>query len=140
MFSRNKDGKAGRKDKPCAPTMISEDMTIIGAIDSEGEVMLDGRVEGEIASGRISVGQTGKITGSLSGEQVVVHGVVDGQIRGGEVTLSNTATVTGDIFHETLIVEPGAQVDGQCRPLSVLDEEDVPKLNLVASDGVAAKS
>jgi cytoskeletal protein CcmA (bactofilin family) len=140
MFSKNKDGKAGRKDKPCSPTIISEDMTITGAIDSEGEVMLDGCVEGEIASGRISVGQTGKIVGSLSAENVVVHGFVDGQIRGGEVTLSNTATVTGDIYHETLIVESGAQLDGQCRPLSALDVEGAPALNLVVSDGISAKS
>lgn len=140
MFSKSKDGKAGRKDKPCAPTIIGEDMTITGAIDSDGEVMLDGRVDGEIASGRINIGRTGKIAGSLSAEQIVVHGTVDGQIRGGEVTLSNTATVTGDIYHETLIVEPGAKLDGQCRPLTALDEEGAPAFNLVVSDGISAKS
>lgn len=140
MFLKNKGGKAGRNDKPYSPTIISEDMTITGAIDSEGEVMLDGRVDGEIASGRINVGQTGKIFGSLSAENVVVHGFVDGQIRGGEVTLSNTATVTGDIYHETLIVEPGAQLDGQCRPLSAHDEEGTQEINLVVSDGISAKS
>ena len=139
MFSKKKDGKVGRKDKPCSPTIISENMVVTGAIDSEGEVMIDGRIEGEVASGRISIGQTGKITGSLSAEHVVVHGFVDGQIRGGEVTLSNTARVIGDIYHETLIVEAGANLDGQCRPLSVLDVESNPALNLVVSDGIAAE-
>ncbi len=115
-------------------------MIVTGAIDSEGEVMLDGQVEGEVAGGRINVGATGKIVGSLSAEQIFIHGVVEGQIRGGEVTLSDTATVIGDVYHETLVVEPGAQFDGQCRPLSMLDEEDSPALNLVVSDGVAAKS
>ena len=137
---RNGATSGKRKNKIFAPTIISADMTVTGSISSDGKMLIDGAVDGDVASGRVDIGQAGKVAGVLSAETTMVHGRVEGVIRASDVTLTATAHVSGDIYHETLMVEPGAQVDGQCRPLSTLVDEESPDISLATSDGVAAKS
>lgn len=135
MFSKGK-AEGDRKRKPAAPTIISADLKVTGNLTSEGEVQIDGVIDGDVKSARLSVGQNGKIVGSVQAERALIRGRVEGQIRAQEVTLTRTAQVKGDIYHDTLSIEPGAQLDGHCRRLNSVEEGD-SNLNLVVSDGVA---
>ena len=139
MFSKGKaDGD--RKRKVSAPTIISNGLTVSGNLDSDGEVQIDGIVEGDIKSVRLSIGQNGKIVGSVQAERVLVRGRINGQIRAQEVTLTRTAQVKGDIHHETLSIEPGAKIDGHCRRLNAVEDGELKNINLVVSDGKAKLS
>jgi cytoskeletal protein CcmA (bactofilin family) len=141
MFSKAKgDGESKRKRKPAAPTIISADLTVTGNLTSEGEVQIDGVIDGDVKSARLSVGQHGKIVGSVRAERALVRGRVEGQIRAQEVTLTRTAQVKGDIFHDTLSIEPGAQLDGHCRRLNAVEDGETTNINLVVSDGMPTKS
>lgn len=144
MFSKDKS-KSGRKPKPkakaVAPTIISTDMRITGNITSEGEVQVDGVVDGDVRGAKVSIGASGHVAGAVSGERVLVRGRVNGQIRAQLVTLTRTAQVKGDVYHDSLSMESGAKLEGHCRRLNAVDSgEENANINLVVSDGMSARS
>ena len=146
MFSKDKSkggskSKVKRKRKPVAPTIISSDMRITGNITSEGEIQVDGIVDGDVRGAKVSIGASGHVAGAVSGERILVRGRVNGQIRAQLVTLTRASQVKGDIFHETLSMESGAKLEGHCRRLNAVDGgEESASINLVVSDGIAART
>lgn len=124
MFSKTDDkkskgrGKAGdAPTKPAPPSIVSSDLRIVGDMHSEGEIHVDGSVDGDIRSTRLLVGESARIKGEIVAESVDVHGTVIGQIKAQTVSLSQTAQVTGDILHENLAIEKGAFLEGHCKRL-----------------------
>lgn len=120
MFSKSKrefDGGAGggAVAKPAAPSIISTDMKIVGDLTSEGEIQVDGTVEGDIQSKHLLIGEPARITGEITAEVVEIYGTVHGQIRATAVSLAKTAHVVGDILHENLSIEKGAFLEGHCK-------------------------
>jgi cytoskeletal protein CcmA (bactofilin family) len=111
MFS-----KAKRVERNVSmPSIISSDMKVTGDIVATGEMQIDGRVDGDVKCGRLTVGETGTIKGMVHAEQALVRGRIEGHIEAGAVTLAHTAKVKGDVVHETLTIEPGADIEGLCR-------------------------
>lgn len=139
MFSKGKP-RGEAKRKPVPPTIISSDLRITGNVTSEGEVQVDGVVDGDVRGARVSVGISGHIAGAVTADRILIRGRVNGQIRAQNVTFTRTAQVKGDVFHDTLTIEPGAKLEGHCRRLNAVDgEPESVNINLVVSDGVAAR-
>lgn len=134
MFSKDKSKKnaAKNKPKPVAPTIISADMRITGNITSEGEVQVDGVVDGDVRGAKVSIGASGHVAGAVSADRILVRGRVNGQIRAQLVTLTRTAQVKGDIYHDSLSMESGAKLEGHCRRLNAVEgAEETTNINLV---------
>lgn len=95
---------------------ISNGTTIVGTIDTNGDLRIDGRVEGNIHSaGRIIIGETGFVKGDLAAKMLDVMGHFEGTIIVSEVTvLKGSATVIGSLTPGKLVVENGAKFDGTC--------------------------
>jgi len=138
MFSRDKSDSGGR-GRAAAPTIISADIKVRGDLKSEGEIQVDGLVEGDVEGQSLSVGSGGVITGAVKAERALVRGQVNGEIRAQVVTLTKSARVKGDVLHETLTIEPGAQLEGHCRRLNAVDDHDSGSINLVVSDGIPTR-
>ena len=124
MFSsKSKDAVATPQPAPAllvkrsrsAPSIISADMVIQGSINSTGDVQIDGRLEGDVRSAGLVIGDKAEIHGEIHAEDVNVRGRVMGRIRSRRVVLAATAHVEGDILHEALTVEAGAFFEGNCR-------------------------
>lgn len=96
-------------------SVIGADLTIIGNLQSNGEVQIEGTVQGDLTAARLVVGPHAKITGSLIAEDIVVQGTVMGSIRGNRVTLQSSSKVEGDILHQSLAIEQGAFFEGKSR-------------------------
>ncbi len=95
-----------------ASSLISSDLRIIGNLVAEGDVQIEGEIEGDIRSSTLTVGETAVIRGEIVADDVVVNGRVIGRIRGNKVRLSNSAHVQGDILHKTIAIESGAHFEG----------------------------
>lgn len=106
------------------PSIISTDLKITGNLATDGEVQIDGLLEGDVKCGRLSIGATGRVLGSVFVEFALVRGKVEGQIRAKNVTLTKSASVIGDIMHETLTIEPGAHLEGHCRRVDEPQKSD----------------
>lgn len=119
MFSRVKssiEAKVFNNDKrPSSPSIISSDLTITGDMVSDGELHIDGHVEGDIRCRVLIVGVNAQINGSIQADIARVHGSINGHLYARSVFLACPAKVTGDITHERLEIEPGAFLEGNCR-------------------------
>ena len=128
MFSKDKDqNRAGANQpvapgKPSPPSLVSRDLKIIGNLKSDGEIQIDGSVEGDIRCKTLLIGESAHIKGEIIAETVVVHGTLNGQIQSRSVTLASSSHLVGDILHENLSIETGAFLEGHCRRM----EEEKP--------------
>lgn len=118
MFSKNERDKRSVSANSAggvkaAPSIISVNLHIIGNLSTDGEVQVDGSIEGDITSQSLTVGEKASISGEIFAEDVEIHGAVSGKIRAGNIRIAKTARVIGDIWHEVLSVESGAYIEGQ---------------------------
>jgi cytoskeletal protein CcmA (bactofilin family) len=88
-----------------------------GKLSFKDTVRIDGRFSGEISSeNTLIVGETGEIHATIRSKIVAVSGSVSGDIIAGtKVVLHKTASVHGNIETGSLVVEDGAEIDGQIK-------------------------
>jgi cytoskeletal protein CcmA (bactofilin family) len=97
-------------------SVIDAWLTMTGNLQSEGDIQVDGKVEGHIRCRQLIVGKDATITGDVVAEEVVVRGRVKGLIRGNRVRLQETACVESEVFFlKSLAIEDGASFEGQIR-------------------------
>ncbi len=88
-----------------------------GKLSFKDTVRIDGSFTGEITSDNtLIVGESGEIRASIRSVCVVISGLVEGNIEASEqIVLHKTARVTGDVVAPSLVVEQGAQLNGNVR-------------------------
>src|SRR6202046_331976 len=87
-----------------APSIISADLTVTGTLVSNGDIQIDGTVEGDVRSVGLVIGEKAEIHGEIMGADITVGGRVIAPIRPRKVQLSATSHVEGDILHEAFAV------------------------------------
>jgi cytoskeletal protein CcmA (bactofilin family) len=142
MFSKTSrgaggDAGSGTPRKPSAPSIISADLHIVGDLNSVGEIHVDGRVDGDIKSKTLLVGESAVIKGEIVAETVKVHGTVNGQIKAQSVILAKTAHVNGDVIHEDMSIDKGAFLEGHCKRMDQKKEAAEGRINLVVKESGA---
>ena len=113
----NSKSKSSADDSPTGGTTIIGAGTVInGNIESEGDIRIDGFLNGNLfARSKIFIGQQGAVKGDIRGEHADVLGKVTGQIEIKELLqLLGNCDVQGDIFAGKLQVEPTASFNGCC--------------------------
>lgn len=126
MFGNNK------KVQPAAPstmngrpeTVIGANTSIVGTLKSDGNIRIDGTVEGDIEIlGNLIIGETGRVIATLKAQNVHVSGAVKGEITAVEqLEISPTGKVWGDITTAALHIEPGGLFRGQSAMSTNIDE------------------
>ena len=101
------------KPKPKVASLISSGITIEGGVTGDGELQIDGVVRGDVRVGRLTVGETGHIEGSVYAEATEIRGRVVGSVTAKQVRLYGTSYIDGDITHEQLAMETGAFFQGR---------------------------
>lgn len=98
-------------------SIIASDMTVIGDLETEGVVRIEGRVKGTVrVGGQVLVAAGAVIEGDLHTQEAVVAGQVSGAIMARErVELQATAIVAGDIHTPRIAVVEGARVSGEVK-------------------------
>ena len=86
-----------------------------GSLVSNGDIQIEGNVEGDVRSAGLVIGEKAQIRGEIQADDIAVRGRVIGRIRARKVQLSATSHVEGDILHEAFAVESGAFFEGNCR-------------------------
>jgi cytoskeletal protein CcmA (bactofilin family) len=131
MFSKTKDSTSTPEQltstsssepkrsntKSGVPSIISADLRITGNLKSDGDIQVDGYVEGDIDSATLTIGEGAHVKGHISCETVRVCGTVDGAVKAKSVVMAKTARVIGDIIHDSLAIEAGAFIEGNIKRL-----------------------
>lgn len=118
MFNNKTDRKVnGTSPQSPSLNMISEGTKLKGTINSQNDIRIAGRIEGEaISKGKLIITSSGVVEGDVKSADADVAGKCEGEIRiTNKLILRQSAIIDGDIFTKTLIVEEGAQMNGTCR-------------------------
>ena len=90
--------------------MLSSDVEIKGHVRFTNDLVVDGKIEGEIDSdGSLTVGENARVRAEIRTRSVVIYGKVHGNITVADrVELKANAELVGDIKAATLSIEAGA--------------------------------
>ena len=111
------------------PSIISADMTIRGNLKCAGRLQIEGTVLGDIEVGQLEISDGAVVQGEIDAQEVEISGTLTGLVRAREITLKAAARVVGDLYQEVLAIDPGAQLEGQCRRLSADTAAAIPPRN-----------
>jgi cytoskeletal protein CcmA (bactofilin family) len=95
--------------------VLSSDVEIEGSIKFSQDLIIDGRIEGEVISdGNLTIGENADIKGEIRTKSVAVFGKVNGNITVQDTCeLKSNAELVGDVQAGTLSIESGATFMGQ---------------------------
>jgi len=95
---------------------ITNGTEIVGDINSQGDLRLDGFLKGNLnIKGRVVIGKTGKLVGTITCKNAEINGYVEGKIYVSELlSLTETSNVKGDIVINKLNIQPGCKFTGTC--------------------------
>ena len=95
--------------------ILSADVEIKGSIKFLNDLIVDGKVEGEITSaGTLTVGENAEIRGEIKTKSATVYGKVHGNITVEErCELKARAVLQGDLKAARLVIEEGATFVGK---------------------------
>ena len=99
-------------------SVIGSDLAIVGqkiTLVCQSTLMVIGEVNGDINGDDVTIGDTGKVTGTITARSITVHGKVKGALRGETIALHPTAHIEGDVLQKNLIIAEGAKFDGRVR-------------------------
>lgn len=98
-------------------TIIAKGVRVEGEFRSQGDVVIDGDVQGSIsAAGILTVGPEATIKADIIADEARIAGVVDGNLQiKKQAVFSSSAKINGDITAERISVEAGAQLDGRIK-------------------------
>lgn len=96
-------------------TVIARGVKVEGDFSSEGEVVIEGQVNGSLGTSSVlTVGPDALIKADIKANEAHISGTVEGNVfvtKG--LDISSSAKVTGDLTAETISVEAGAQIQGR---------------------------
>jgi cytoskeletal protein CcmA (bactofilin family) len=101
------------------PSIIGPGVTVIGTLESSGDITVEGTVRGDIhAKGNVIISAQGRMEGNLHASEATLRGHLEGSILADKVVLCASCNVKGDVVHARIIIEEGAKFAGNCRPSS----------------------
>ena len=109
------------KDNVVAPLfnrsrfVVPPGVTIEGGVNFDGEVRVEGHVQGEVRCLHAVIAPDGLVEGLVAADEVCVEGEVDGAIYATHLHLAAQCNVEGEIFHVDLTLDPGCYFEGKSR-------------------------
>ena len=90
---------------------ISNLIFIVGNIMAEGDLILNGKVRGnvEVKNHSLFISPSGRLQGKIHGQNVIIRGQMKGEIKAtGRVEITREAKFAGKIECKSVFVEKGA--------------------------------
>ncbi len=96
--------------------VISQGTFIEGKFKTSEDVRLDGTITGEVTTEKkLVIGETGKVNGTVICHDSVIKGKIEGELTvTGLLHLMNSANIKGKIKAKKMIVDEGAEYNGEC--------------------------
>jgi len=119
-------GKASEASSTSGPahTLISRSTEVVGDIHFSGELIIEGRVKGNIyaeddSDALIRVAEKGAVEGEICVPSAVVNGLVQGDVRSTKhIELAAKATVVGNVYYNLIEMVMGSEVNGNLMHIS----------------------
>jgi cytoskeletal protein CcmA (bactofilin family) len=98
------------------PNMIGPGTKIVGNIETNGDIRIDGNIEGNVNSkGKLVIGANGFVKGEVVCSNAEISGSLLGKLTVSDLlSFKASSKVNGDIKASKLSIEPGAIFTGTC--------------------------
>ena len=98
------------------PNIIGSGTKFVGDIETNGDLRVDGVIDGNIKSqGKVVLGSGGSIRGTIKCVSAEISGSFDGKMEVSELlSLKASSSFKGEMSVNKLSIEPGAKFIGNC--------------------------
>lgn len=104
---------AAASDTNCS--IINEWLIMRGDLESQGDILVKGKVQGNIQCKMLIIDAEAVIEGAIFADDIVIRGTTRGIIQARRVRIEKSANIDSEIYHETFSAEEGARVKGSMR-------------------------
>lgn len=110
--------------------LIGKGTRITGDVVSDGDIRIDGELNGNLdCSGRVVVGDTGKVTGEIRCKDCEISGYQKGKLQIEQLlSLKSSSKIYGEISTGKLSIEPGALFSGSCKMGEQIKHDEAKEL------------
>tara|TARA_A100001234_G_scaffold221532_1_gene238165 strand:- start:6831 stop:7247 length:417 start_codon:yes stop_codon:yes gene_type:complete len=124
MFTKNNESMKRTENNNSVVNIIGQGTSILGDINSNGDIRVDGTLKGSIKTeGKVVLGKEGVVEGDVICQNADISGVIKAKITVSNLlSLKDTAKLKGDIVTNKLSIEPGAEFTGSCSMGAVIRE------------------
>jgi len=110
MFSREPD--KGQKNVSSS-SVIGTEMHISGNIKCSGNLIIKGRVKGNIECDHIHLASDGFLRGNIKSLHSVLGGDFEGDVIADTLAIESTGSIKGNLYYNNLKAQPGAKLEVQ---------------------------
>lgn len=110
--SANQSISVSTRSREANYSIINEWLKMKGDLESEGDVLVKGKVLGNIKCNLLIIDVDALVEGGITAEEVVIRGKAKGVINATKVRLEKTAHVDSEICHNIFSAEEGARIKG----------------------------
>ena len=93
-----------------------------GKISNAKSIEINGYVEADLATEKVTIGSSGKFLGKVDSELVVIAGEYEGKMKADSVWLTETSRISGEVHYKSLQMDRGAALN--CRVVHNWNEND----------------
>jgi cytoskeletal protein CcmA (bactofilin family) len=95
--------------------VIGRSTRVRGRVTGEGDLLIEGNVEGDITMrGDLTIAEGGRATSTVEASSVTLRGELDGDVRAnGVIRIEAGARVRGDMQGESVSLDEGAELVGR---------------------------
>jgi cytoskeletal protein CcmA (bactofilin family) len=119
---------------------ISAGLKIRGEISGTADIWIDGDVEGKVrvASGRLTVGTSGRVQADVEAREIMVNGQLIGNLKAADrVQIGPSGSVTGGVISPRIGIDDGGQLSGKVETSRAGESQPVAKAAAAASSATA---
>lgn len=118
-------------------TFISNGSRFTGVIEGDGNIVVEGKVEGNIVcTHMVRIENSGHVKGEIRAQQIMINGAVEGRCYADSLSIQAKGSMRGDIFADEISIEKGGIFIGQ----SQLMQKTPPQSQQAATKITALKT
>ena len=97
-----------------------------GKISNANSIEINGFVEADLVTEKVTIGSAGKFIGAVDSDLVVIAGEYEGKMQAESVWLTETSRISGEVHYKSLQMDRGAALN--CRVVHNWNETDNQKV------------
>ncbi len=110
MFSRDSDKPIKTSN---SSSVIGTEMQINGNIKCNGNLVLKGKVKGNIECENMSISSEGNLKGNIKAFECIIGGNFEGDVFADSLAIESAASIKGNMHYNNLRAQPGAKLEVQ---------------------------
>jgi cytoskeletal protein CcmA (bactofilin family) len=130
MFSRDRSAPApaARPVRNGAPglSFIGPELVVSGDVRTEGQLHVDGRIDGNVKCAQLIQGLAGIIAGNIDADEARLAGTVEGTVIARTLIIEASAKIMGDVAYETVSIDAGAHIEGRLGRRGAVKLDETP--------------